>query len=114
MKAALIALVISIAANILFGLGYLDQRDALTRARADLKTASEAATSCSENTERLETLAASRKRDADKARAEARAAARAGDQRADVILATPATVPGDDCQSASDRASAWLAGRPNP
>ena len=111
MNSIIVVLIVSIFANVAFGLGYLDQRDALTKARAGLEAANGVAETCSKNTGRLEKLAASRKQDADKARAEARAIAGAGDQRADVILATPATVPGNDCKSARDRAGAWLAER---
>lgn len=79
----------------------IEQRD---QARAD-------ATACSDATEALRLLADKRKAEADKARAATRRAAANHEQRADAILAKPASVPGDDCKSASERASAWLAGR---
>lgn len=110
----LVALILSIAANVGLGLGYLDQRDKMTRATTNLKTAQDAAESCSKDVERLGVLAARRKVDADKARARAKTAAKTREEMADLILSTPASTPGDDCKSARDRAGSWLAGRAKP
>lgn len=114
MPALLVVLFISFLANFVLAVGYVDQRDKMTEAKTSLKTAQDAAESCSRDVERLGTLAASRKVDADKARAAAKTAARSRDELADQILSTPASTPGNDCKSAQDRAGAWLAGRARP
>lgn len=107
----IVTLAISIFANVAFGLGYLDQRDNMTKATANLKTAQASAESCSKDVERLGTLAASRLVEAENSRIAAKASAQSRNQRADKIMSTPASVAGDDCKSASDRAATWLAGR---
>ena len=114
MRALLIALIISIVAHIGTGLAYLAQRDKMTEAKTSLKTAQDAAESCSRDVERLGKLADSRKVAAAKARAAAATAAKTRDQQADQILSTPASTPGNDCKSAQDRAGTWLAGRARP
>lgn len=111
MRAVLIALLISVVANILLTLGYLAQRDARGAAVNQLKNAQDAAQTCSQEVDRLDKLANSRRIVADKARAEARRLAKTHEQAADLLLSTSASVPGDDCKSASHRASAWLEGR---
>ena len=111
MRAVLVALLISLCANIMLALGYLAQRDARGAVTTQLKNAQEAAQTCSLEVDRLDKLANTRRIQADKARAEAKRAAKTREQAADLILSTSASVPGDDCKSAGHRASVWLAGR---
>lgn len=82
----------------------LGQRD---EARAD-------ASACSDATDDLRDLADKRKAEAETARAAAKTVYVTRSKRADAILSKPASVPGDDCRSAADRAAAWLATRGTP
>lgn len=113
-----LALLASLAANCLLGWAYLGQRDDATQARTDLSAMErqrdgtrQAASACSDAVDDLRTVADQRAIEAKAARAEAAAQARARHQKADVILATPPAVPGDDCQSAQVRVAGWLKGR---
>lgn len=109
--APLVALIISITANVALGLGYKSAREEISRSEVKLQQAKDAAELCSKEVEKLGVLAAQRKVEADKARAAAKAAAKDRDAKADSILSQPAKFPGDDCKSAQARASEWLAGR---
>ena len=118
MNPILIALAISLAANAALGWAYLGQRDETATARADLRGmegqrdgARGAASACSDSLDDLRDLAAQRARDAAPARAAAAGKAQGHNQRADVILSTPAPVPGDVCASAQTRVDEWLADR---
>jgi len=107
-------LLVSVLANAGLSWAWMSAHDEAIAARKDRDSARGAATACSDATEALQELADSRKVDADKARLAAKTSAKSRDQKADQIMSTPATTPGDDCRSASDRASAWLAGRVKP
>jgi hypothetical protein len=109
--APLVALIISITANVALGLGYKSAREEISRSEVKLQQAKDAAELCSKEVERLGVLASQRKAEADKARAAAKASAKARDQKADSILSQPAKYPGEDCKSAQARASEWLSGR---
>lgn len=111
MSPTTILLAVSIALNALMVWALTDARDTAATAIAQRDRARADATACSDATEALRLLADQRKAEADKARVAARRAAASHEQRADAILSKPASVPGDDCKSASERASAWLAGR---
>lgn len=121
MNPILIALVISLTANAALGWAYLGQRDDTTEARTALRDmegqrdgARRAASECSDSVEALRELADKRARDAAPARAAAAGKAQGHNQRADVILSTPAPVPGDVCASAQTRVDDWLKGRAAP
>lgn len=108
----------SLAANAALGWAYLGQRDMATAARGDVLAMQQqrdgaqlAASECSDAVDDLRELADQRASQAAAARAEAAAVAIQHSKRADVILTTPAAVPGDDCRSAQVRVSEWLAGR---
>lgn len=73
-------------------------------ARTNLK----AANTCSEGVDALKKTADDNAKKAAVAIAAAKAAQRTAAGRAQAILSTPATVPGDVCQSATDRATRWL------
>jgi uncharacterized membrane protein YhiD involved in acid resistance len=109
--AAIVVLVISVFSNVALGLGYRSAREEMAKTEIRLQQAKDAAELCSKAVERLMTLAVQRKAEADKERAEAKAAAKLKDQKADTIMSQPAKYPGEDCKSAQARASEWLAGR---
>jgi hypothetical protein len=118
MNPILIALAISVAANAALGWAYLGQRDATATGKADLRAmegqrdgARQAASACSDSVDDLRELADKRARDAAPARVAAASVAQGHNQRADVILSTPAPVPGDSCASAQARVDDWLKGR---
>ena len=108
------ALLISLGANAGLGWSYLGQRDKATVAVVKTEQATGAAVACSQGVDKLETQAAKRKAEAAPKIAAAQKLADAGDKRADEILATPATVPGDDCRSAQARVDTWWQGRAKP
>ncbi len=117
----IVALGISVAANAALGWAYLGQRDETTEARTALRDmegqrdgARQAASACSDSVDDLRELADKRAREAAPARAAAASAAQRHDQRADLILSTPAPVPGDECASAQARVDDWLKGRAKP
>lgn len=121
MNPILIALAISVAANVALGWAYLGQRDDNTTARSELRDmqgqrdgARQAASACSDSVDDLRELADKRAREAAPARAAASDIAKTHNQRADTILATPAPVPGDVCASAQARVDSWLKGRAKP
>jgi hypothetical protein len=72
------------------------------------------ASECSASVDDLRKLAERRYIVAAPARAAAASAAQGHNQRADVILSTPAPVPGDSCASAQARVDDWLKGRAKP
>ena len=113
-----IIILTSLAANAVLGWAYLSQRDETATARANLRGmegqrdgARQAASACSDSVDDLRELADRRGREAAQARAFAAGRARAHNQRADQILATPAPMPGDACASAQARVDDWLTGR---
>jgi hypothetical protein len=117
-----ILILASLAANALLGWAYLGQRDETATARADLRGmeegqrdgARQAASACSDSVDDLGELADQRARDAAPARAAAASQAQVRNLRADAILSTPASVPGDACASAQARVDEWLKGREQP
>lgn len=111
MNPTTIILAVSIALNALMFWATTDAMESTAKAIAERDRARADATACSDATDALRLLADKRKTEADKASAAAKRAAASYEQRADAILARPASVPGDDCRSATDRAEAWLAGR---
>lgn len=121
MNPILIALAISLAANAALGWAYLGQRDDTTEARTALRDmegqrdgARQSASACSDSVDDLRELADKRAREAAPARAAAASAAQGRNQLADLILSTPAPVPGDVCASAQARVDDWLKGRAKP
>lgn len=116
-----ILILISLAANGLLGWAYLGQRDDTATAQADLRAMQsqrdgirQVASECSASVDDLRKLADRRYIVAAPARAAAASAAQGHNQRADVILSTPAPVPGDACASAQARVDDWLKGRAKP
>lgn len=106
-----IALALSLAGNAGLGWLYLDKRDELATTEADLSHAEGEAKSCSDSVAKLGQLSITRAADAAVARALAAASAATGYQKADEILSTGPSTPGDDCKSAKDRKASWLKGR---
>ena len=116
-----ILILLSLAANAVMGWAYLGQRDETATAQADLRAMQnqrdgirQVASACSDSVDDLRVLADKRAREAAPARAAAASAAKGHNQRADVILSTPAPVPGDACASAQARVNDWLKGRVKP
>lgn len=121
MNPILIALAISVAANVALGWAYLGQRDDTATAKTALRDMEgqrngvrQVASACSDSVDDLRELADKRARDAAPARAAAASAAQGHNTRADQILAAPAAVPGDVCASAQARVDDWLNGRAKP
>lgn len=102
-----IALAISLALNAALGWAYLGQRDKAVVAVERTEQATGAAVACSAGVDDLQTKAETRRLEAAPKVEAAKQAAAAGNKRADVILATPASTPGNDCKSATDRVDAW-------
>ncbi|RYF64711.1 MAG: hypothetical protein EOO29_41850 [Comamonadaceae bacterium] len=116
-----IIILASLAANAVLGWAYLGQRDDTTEAKTALGDmqgqrdgARGAASACSDSLDDLRELANKRAREGATARAAAASKAKGHNQRADLILATPAPVPGDVCASAQARVDDWLKGRAKP
>lgn len=105
-----IALAISMGLNAIGGWAYLGQRDATVAAQGERDQARAAATACSDATEALRTLADQREKENKALRAAAALKAQGHDQKADEILATPASNP-DSCIAADQRFDNWLKGR---
>lgn len=108
MMLAGIALAASLAANAGLSWLWLDARDERAVAQEQRDQARHAASECSDATEALRELADKRAVEAKAAISKAKAQADAAARRADRLLSTPATRPGDDCGSARDRVDAWL------
>lgn len=113
-----VALALSVLANAGAGYIYLQQRDALTiagnnltHAAGDAATARAAAAACSESVEALAASAAVMASQLEAARTAAAQKAGTHMAKADVILSTPAAVPGNDCASAQARVASILANR---
>jgi hypothetical protein len=100
-----------VASNAYTGWAWLQARDRAAMLQERLDNTVDVARECSRGVDAI-------KIDADRRVAAARAVgaaaaklAAAGDQRADQILARPATVPGNDCASAQAQIDDWLANR---
>lgn len=113
-----VALALSVAANAGAAYIYLQQRDALTIAGNDLKHAAgdtslarAAADACSASIDALATSAAVIASQLEAARIDAAQQSGKHMAKADVILSTPAAVPGNDCASAQKRVANILANR---
>lgn len=107
----LLALLASLAGNLALGNAWLSARDRASQAAGQRDDARADASACSDATEALRELADKRAAQAKVALAKAQAQAKPHQVRADEILATPASVPGDDCRSAIERGRAWLKSR---
>lgn len=112
------ALVVSVLGHVAGGYAYLQQRDASVEARTDLRhqqgateAASLAANACSESVEGLSVSAALMASQLEGVRRAASQKAGVHYAKADKILSTPATVPGDACASAQKRVDNILAAR---
>lgn len=114
MQVLALLLALSVAGNGALGYVYLGERDARVAADQARSMAVDAATSCTASITTLQDEADARAMRAIPALAAAQARALSAQQRAQQILSTPASVPGDDCQSARERAALWLQGRAQP
>ena len=119
--ALVLAILLSLLGNIWQASTYLELRDALTSARAeitrsgeDLAGAQSLASACSDATEDLRELADKRELEAAGAREQARLVAAGQEKQADAILAKPDPVPGDTCTSAQVLVDDWLRQRTTP
>ena len=90
---------------------WLGGRDEVARLEVLHASAVETAGRCSKSVENLQRTAADRAKAARPVIAKAAAAAVVADQRADQILASAPSTPGDDCKSAQDQVYTWLQGR---
>lgn len=109
-----IALALSVAGNAAIAWAWLGTRDELASQKVQRQAAESAAEACSKGVEALQARAAAATKAAAVARAAAAASAAAGAARADQILASPPSTPGDDCKSAADQVDQWLQGRARP
>lgn len=107
MKPLAIVLAISLAANAALGWAYLGQRDSAVVATTKTTQAEGVAQACSTGVKNLRAKADKRHADAVPQIEAVRQDAEASNKQADEILATPATVAGDDCRSAQARVSTW-------
>lgn len=107
----LLVLVASLAANGVLWHEVGKEHDARTAAETSLVTANAATKACNDSVTQLETEARDRAAENTKLRQEAQNRRHAQESLAQQILATPATVPGDDCKSAQDRVRNWLKAR---
>lgn len=107
------SLVISLAGNAFLGQAYLGQRDKAVISVEKTAQVTGAAVACSAGVDSLQTTAENRRLAAVPQILAAKQNAAAANKRADTILATPATTPGNDCKSAADRVDAWWADRGN-
>lgn len=103
-----IALAASLAGTAAVGNMYLAKRDEVAALTSDLRQVSRAAEACTKSVEGISAAAQAQTKAALAAMAAAKAAADKRDKAADEELATPASVPGDDCKSAQERADRWL------
>ncbi|MBL5979035.1 hypothetical protein JAO85_17285 [Comamonas sp. NyZ500] len=113
-----LALLLSLVGNLGLAWLYVGQRDAATLARSDADHAAEkeslargSADVCTKAVEALQLVGEGLKRERDQARSQAAAVAAGHKARADNILSTPASVPGDACASAQARVAELLASR---
>lgn len=102
-----IALATSLAINAALGWAYLGQRDKAVVAVERTEQATGVAVACSAGVDSLQTQAETRRLAAVPQILAAKQTAVAANKRADTILATPASTPGNDCKSAADRVDAW-------
>jgi hypothetical protein len=87
------------------------EHDARVKVEADLTTANNATKACNDSVTELERQARIARRREPRAAQGSREPPRAQESLAQQILSTPATVPGNDCQSARDRVVNWLKAR---
>lgn len=116
-----LALLASLAGNVLLTRAYLGQREAVGAAAERVKGAEgerdgarSLANACSDAVQDLREQAEKRKSEADAARSLAAGKARDYERRADEILATAPAVPGDACASAQHQVDSWLQRRARP
>lgn len=109
-----IAIALLSASSWAMGWAWRSARDRVATLLVERDQAIGAASQCSESVANLQRLAAKRLREGQPAIAAAAKTAQVAEQRADQILAAPASTPGDDCKSAQDQVDSWLASRVKP
>ena len=114
MSPLLLALGISVLANLFLGNAYLNQRDAATTVKTETVYVQAAAKECSKGTEALAGKAAANAKHAAPKRQAAASEAAQHNAKADAILATPPAAPGDACKSAEAAIDTWWKGRGKP
>lgn len=107
----LIAIAALVASNAFTGWAWLQARDRAATLQERLDNTVDVARECSRGVEALQAQADKRAAAARVAIAAAEKRAAAGNQRADVILAKPPAVVGDDCASAQIQVDEWLSKR---
>lgn len=107
----LIVLAGLLATNAFTGWSWLQARDRAATLQERLDKTVDVARECSRGVDALQAAADKRVAAARAAGAAAAKRAAAGNQRADQILAKPATVPGNDCASAQAQIDDWLSNR---
>lgn len=111
MQALVLALVLSVVSNAGLGWAWLHARDAATRTTGERDSARADASACSDGVADLRDLAEERGQRAKAAQATAAERRRQQEAMAQLILSTPAPVPGDVCASAQARVDSWIRGR---
>ncbi len=114
LTAIAVALAISLASNASLSWAWLHARDAATELRGQRDKARADASACSDATDDLADLANKRAAAAKTAQAAAARKARAHEELAQTVLATPPPVPGDICASAQARVDKWAKWRAAP
>jgi hypothetical protein len=109
--AFLIVLAASLLANAVLYKAWRGAHDEFVKAQSQFEDQREQTATCNKSIDKLEADARDRATENTKLRQEAQNRRRAQESLAQQILATPATVPGDDCKSARDRVANWLKAR---
>lgn len=109
-----ILLALSVAGNAALTFTYLGVRDERTAATGERDQARSAASMCSDAVEDLRELADKRQAENKRAVAAAYARGQVHARKAQEILGTLPSRPGDDCGSAGDRFNRWISERSTP
>ena len=113
-QALALALALSVSANAALLGAWLGARDARKTVALERDSARADASACSDATEDLRTLADKRGKEAEAARAKAKATSATHARRADKTLSTAPAVPGDMCASMQSLGDDWLQSRAKP
>lgn len=105
---ALVIIIALVASNIVLFRWWQGAKEDLTRVETSRDSWIETADKCSKSVAALEDVAKQNALKHADAVASAASAAFVRGQRAQKILRTPPSTPGNDCKSADDRARAWL------
>jgi len=110
----LLVLAVSLLGNLWLWKAKGEEHDARVKAEQQRDDANTATRTCNDSIDSIEDAARKQGAQAEKDRQAAAERRKQRNQKADKELATPATIPGDDCQSAKDRVARILSERKRP